>query len=297
MRVLPIHDASGWQLGVANGQLVTVVPFPADGDDPVLALLQAGPEAVVAVREEVRNTRAEMKLTLDEVETGPVISRPEKILCVGFNYRDHAREMTVDVPAAPNIFAKFSNCLIGPGRDILLPGASSKIDFEGELAVVIGRDCFEVPAAEALAYVGGYTAFNDVSARDLQFQTSQWTLGKAIDTFAPIGPVLTLPDEISDPQNLRLTTRVNGELMQDAGTGDMIFSVAEIISSVSQSMTLRAGDIIATGTPEGVGWKRHPARFLQDGDMVEVEISRIGKLRNRVTSLRPARPVPDEVPA
>jgi 2-keto-4-pentenoate hydratase/2-oxohepta-3-ene-1,7-dioic acid hydratase in catechol pathway len=284
MKVLPVRYGGSWQLGVVHGQRVTVVNAARESNDPVLALLRAGPQAIVALREELRESAGEVTLALEEIETGPVIARPEKILCIGFNYRDHAQEMAVDLPSEPNVFAKFNNCLIGPGQDIVLPAASAEVDFEGELAVVIGRDCFEVPAADALGCVAGYTAFNDVSARDLQFQTSQWTLGKAIDTFAPIGPVLTLADAISDPQSLRLMTRVNGELMQDASTADMIFGVARIIASVSRSMTLRAGDIIATGTPQGVGWKRDPARFLHPGDIVEVEISRIGTLRNRVTS-------------
>lgn len=288
MRVMPVYYAGNWRLGVVNDNQVTVVRSAPDGIDPVLALLEGGEEAVAAVRDQLRDSSELVTLDFADVETGPVIARPEKILCVGFNYLDHADEMAADLPAEPNVFAKFSNCLIGHCQDIVLPAASAKVDFEGELAVVIGRPCFEVPEAEALGYVGGYTAFNDISARDLQFQTSQWTLGKAIDTFGPIGPVLTLTEEISDPQDLRLRTRVNGELMQDASTADMIFGVARIISAVSRSMTLRAGDIIATGTPKGVGWKCDPPRFLRHGDAVEVEISHIGTLRNRVVCSVPA---------
>lgn len=290
MRVLPVKVAGNWRLGVVSGKQVSVIRSAADGEAPVLALLKGGQEAIDVVRAALRDLDGRAMLPLDEVETGPVIPWPEKILCVGFNYRKHADELAADLSGEPNVFAKFSNCLIGPGENIVLPAASAKVDFEGELAVVIGRDCFEVPEAEAHSYVGGYTVFNDVSARDLQFQTSQWTLGKAIDTFAPIGPVLTLAEAISNPQDLKLTTRLNGELMQDASTAQMIFGVARIIASVSRSMTLRVGDIIATGTPEGVGWKRDPARFLQDGDLVEVEISHIGTLCNRVT--RPVRSDP-----
>jgi 2-keto-4-pentenoate hydratase/2-oxohepta-3-ene-1,7-dioic acid hydratase in catechol pathway len=283
MRVLPVKLTGRWHLGVVTGNQVRVINSPTDTDAPVLALLKRGAAAIADVRAQLQDASATKTVPLDEVETGPVIPAPGKILCVGFNYRNHAEEMAAKVHAEPDVFAKFSSCLIGPGQDIVLPAASSKIDFEGELAVVIGRDCFDVTEGDALSYVGGYTVFNDVSARDLQFQTSQWTLGKAIDTFAPIGPVLTLSQSIPDPQDLKLTTRLNGELMQDASTGQMIFSVARIISSISRSMTLLPGDIITTGTPEGVGWKREPPRFLQNGDVIEIEISGIGILRNPVT--------------
>jgi len=283
MRVLPVKTSDGWQLGVVTGDQVAVVPSPAGHEGPVLALLKGGRPAIEEVRVQVRHAGRAHAVPLAAVESGPLIPAPEKILCVGFNYRVHAEEMAADLPSQPNVFAKFGNCLVGAGDDIVLPAVSEQIDYEGELAVVIGGDCHEVGEADALSYVGGYTVFNDVSARDLQFQTSQWTLGKALDTFAPVGPVLALADAIADPQDLRLTTRLNGEVMQDASTAEMIFGVARIISSISQSMTLRAGDII--GTPEGVGWKRTPPRFLRDGDVIEVEISGIGTLRNPVRRL------------
>jgi 2-keto-4-pentenoate hydratase/2-oxohepta-3-ene-1,7-dioic acid hydratase in catechol pathway len=219
--------------------------------------------------------------SLTEVEFGPPIPNPDKIICLGLNYRSHAEEAGFSVPKYPILFAKYPNALTGPTSPIMLPNLSKEIDFEAELAVVIGRACKGVPTEDALNYVAGYMAFNDVSARDLQFRTNQWLTGKTLDTFAPCGPALVV-DEISDPQILRIRTRVNGQTLQDGHTKNMIFPVAESISYISQLVTLQPGDIIATGTPEGVGFKRTPPVFLKDGDVVEVEIDRIGILRNPV---------------
>lgn len=213
---------------------------------------------------------------------GPPIPNPDKILCIGLNYREHARESGLEVPPVPVVFAKFRNSLIGPGEAIELPAISQQVDYEGELAVVIGRRCHNVRVNDALSVVAGYSAFNDVSARDLQLQVSQWTIGKAIDTFAPMGPGMVPAHLVPDPQKLELTTRVNGQVVQQSSTADMIFGVAEIIAFLSKSMTLEPGDIIATGTPSGVGFKRTPALFLKPGDLVEVEISSIGVLSNPV---------------
>ena len=213
---------------------------------------------------------------------GPPIADPDKILCIGLNYREHARESGLEVPSVPVVFAKFRNSLIGTGASIELPATSQQIDYEGELAVVIGRRCKNVEANDALSVVAGYSVFNDVTARDLQLQVSQWTIGKAIDTFAPMGPGLVPAHLIPDPQKLELVTRVNGQVVQQSSTADMIFSVTEIIAHLTRSMTLEPGDIIATGTPSGVGFKRDPALFLKPGDVVEVEISSIGLLSNPV---------------
>jgi acylpyruvate hydrolase len=213
---------------------------------------------------------------------GPPVPDPDKILCIGLNYREHARESGLEVPSVPVVFAKFRNSLVGPGAAIELPGVSQQVDYEGELAVVIGSRCKNIAATDALSVVAGYSAFNDVSARDLQLQVSQWTTGKAIDTFAPMGPGITPAHLVPDPQRLELITRVNGQVVQQTSTADMIFSVAEIIVYLSRSMTLEPGDIIATGTPSGVGFKREPALFLKPGDVVEVEICLIGLLSNPV---------------
>jgi 2-keto-4-pentenoate hydratase/2-oxohepta-3-ene-1,7-dioic acid hydratase in catechol pathway len=219
----------------------------------------------------------------DAARLGPPIVDPEKIICLGLNYRDHAAETGFEQPLAPMLFAKYRNSLAGHDHPIRVPAVTDAADYEGELAVVIGRQCSRVPPGAALDYVAGAMAFNDVSARDLQFRTSQWLAGKALDTFAPCGPDLVLSDEIGDLQQLDIATRLNGKTMQSANTADMIFSVSETVAFLSELMTLQAGDIIATGTPAGVGYTRTPPISLRHGDIVEVEIQRIGTLRNTIS--------------
>lgn len=227
---------------------------------------------------------------VSSVHLGPPIPDPEKIICLGLNYRDHAAEAKLALPSAPILFAKYRNSLIGPYDDIVVPpAAAAVVDYEVELTVVIGREAKYVSESDALDYVAGYTAFNDVSARDLQMQTSQWGAGKAIDTFGPLGPGIVPARFIPDPQALMLTTRVNGERVQYESTNQMIFSVAATIAFITQFMTLLPGDIIATGTPAGVGFIRKPQILLKDGDIVEVEIENIGTLRNRVVFDSPGR--------
>lgn len=218
---------------------------------------------------------------IENVLLGPPIPDPDKIICLGLNYRKHAEEAGLALPTVPILFAKYRNALNGPTSPIILPSVSEKIDYEGELAVVIRKQCKNVTAADALDYVSGYMVFNDVSARDLQMRTSQWLSGKTLDTFAPCGPALVI-NEIHDPQSLNISTRVNDQTLQQGNTNDMVFSVAETLAYISQLMTLEPGDIIATGTPEGVGFTRNPPIFLCDGDVVEVEIEGIGTLRNPV---------------
>jgi 2-keto-4-pentenoate hydratase/2-oxohepta-3-ene-1,7-dioic acid hydratase in catechol pathway len=217
----------------------------------------------------------------EDVRLGPPIPDPDKIICLGLNYRSHAEEAGLKLPEVPLLFAKYRNALNGPSAPILLPKLSQQIDYEGELAVVIGRTGKDIPVEDALNFAAGYMVFNDISARDLQMRTGQWLSGKTLDTFAPCGPVLVV-NEIQDPQTLRILTRVNGQTLQDGQTKDMIFSVAESIAYISQLVTLQPGDIIATGTPEGVGFKRTPPIFLHHGDLVEVEIKGIGILKNPV---------------
>jgi 2-keto-4-pentenoate hydratase/2-oxohepta-3-ene-1,7-dioic acid hydratase in catechol pathway len=223
-------------------------------------------------------------LSLEALELGPPIPNPDKILCLGTNYREHVAETRLEIPKVPVVFAKFRNSLTGPTSPIMLPPphVSSRIDYEGELAVVIGKRCKAVPEEEALDCVAGYSIVNDVTARDVQAQTSQWTAGKALDTFLPMGPGIIPASRVPDPQALTLITRVNGQEVQHDSTGNMIFSVAAAIAFLSNLMTLEPGDIIATGTPSGVGFTRTPPLFLQDGDMVEVEIEHIGGIRNPV---------------
>jgi 2,4-didehydro-3-deoxy-L-rhamnonate hydrolase len=211
------------------------------------------------------------------------INRPEKIICVGLNYRDHAAESGQPVPEEPVLFAKFSNSLIGVGAPIRLPlAAPMMVDYEAELAVVIGRPARRVSPSMALTYVAGYTCANDVSARDLQTRGGQWLHGKAVDTFLPLGPWLVTSDEIADPQKLRIRCSVNGEVLQDSSTKEMVFGVAELVSFISQTITLSPGDVISTGTPPGVGAARKPPRYLKAGDHVTVSIDGIGDLTNPV---------------
>jgi 2-keto-4-pentenoate hydratase/2-oxohepta-3-ene-1,7-dioic acid hydratase in catechol pathway len=210
------------------------------------------------------------------------ISRPSKIVCVGLNYRDHAEEQGTELPKAPLLFSKWPNTLIGPGEPIVLPHEAKEVDYEAELGVVIGQTTRRVSEGEALGRVGGYICVNDVSARDLQFADGQWTRGKSPDTFCPVGPRLVPREEIADPQALSIRCVLNGETMQDSSTANMIFSVAEIIAYVSRTVTLEPGDLIATGTPAGVGVFRDPKVLLKDGDEVSVEIEGLGTLTNPV---------------
>jgi 2,4-didehydro-3-deoxy-L-rhamnonate hydrolase len=216
----------------------------------------------------------------------PVPTAP-KIVCVGLNYRDHAEESGQPTPQSPILFAKFPNTLIGHGATIVVPPEVTQADYEAELAVVIGRTGHRVTEARALDHVFGYTCLNDVSARDFQFADGQWIRGKTVDTFCPMGPWLVTSDEVPDPQGLAIRCSVNGELLQDSTTKQMIFSVAELVSFISHSITLQPGDVIATGTPPGVGFARTPPIFLEDGDTVDVEIETIGKLSNPVAHAAP----------
>jgi len=214
------------------------------------------------------------------------IDRPEKIVCVGLNYRDHAEEQGTELPGAPLLFAKWPNALIGPGDPIVIPRASEKVDYEAELGVVIGSRVRGISEENALEAVRGYLCLNDVSARDLQFSDGQWTRGKSPDTFCPVGPRLVPRDEVPDPQALGIRCRLNGELMQDSTTANMIFGVAAIVAYASATMTLEPGDLIATGTPAGVGVFRDPQVLLKDGDEVTVEIDGLGALTNPVRAER-----------
>jgi 2,4-didehydro-3-deoxy-L-rhamnonate hydrolase len=210
------------------------------------------------------------------------IDCPSKIVCVGLNYRDHAEEQGAELPQAPLLFAKWPNALIGPGEAIVIPRASKRVDYEAELGVVIGSRVRNVSKENALEAVSGYLCLNDVSARDLQFSDGQWTRGKSPDTFCPIGPHVVPRDEVPDPQALTIRCVLNGRVMQDSTTANMIFSVAEIIAYASATITFEPGDLIATGTPAGVGVFRDPPVLLQDGDEVTIEIERLGSLTNPV---------------
>jgi 2,4-diketo-3-deoxy-L-fuconate hydrolase len=236
--------------------------------------------------ERVRNLDKEslQKVSRSEIKICPPVPRPGKVICIGLNYRDHAAESGMALPKSPVIFSKFSSCVIGPNDPILIPEGSGETDYEAELAVVIGRRAKNVPGHEALNYVFGYTNFNDVSARDFQFADGQWQRGKSCDTFAPMGEYIVTTDAIPDPQNLRIQFRLNGETLQDSSTAQMVFGVAELVEFLSRYLVLEPGDVIATGTPPGVGFAQKPPVYLKEGDVAEVEIEGLGVLSNPVAS-------------
>lgn len=221
-------------------------------------------------------------VALDDVRLLAPVPEPRSLICVGLNYHDHAAETGAASPTEPVLFAKQVNCVVGPDSSIVLPSGSAEVDYEAELAVVIGAQVANVAPEDCLDRVVGYTAFNDVSARDWQARTSQWMAAKSFATFGPMGPALVTTDEIPDPQQLGIQLLLNGERLQDSHTSQMIFSVAEIISFISRVWTLQPGDVIATGTPAGVGFTRTPPIFLHDGDAVEVRVDQIGSLRSTV---------------
>lgn len=216
--------------------------------------------------------------------------RPGKIIGIGLNYPDHAAETGKKVPERPILFGKLTTSVTGPGGPVRLPRYSTMVDFEGELAVVIGRPCRDVTVEDALSAVFGYAIMNDVSARDIQTIEPQWVRAKGADTFGPWGPWITTADEVGDPQDLRIRTWVSGELMQEASTAEMHFSVAELIAFASESVTLDAGDVIATGTPAGVGVARRPQRFLAGGDTVRIAIDGLGSIEHAVVDPDGERP-------
>ena len=267
-------------LGAGNGGLPgTVEAVIAGGDTMRTALRDLVARAEAADTAGASWLKDEATLTL-----GPSVPNPGKIICVGLNYRKHAEETGAAIPTTPVLFSKFVNTVASADEDVPLTDAAEQYDYEVELAVVIGDTAKNVSEAEALGRVFGYSTANDLSARDLQTRTSQWLLGKTMDKFMPIGPYLVTADEIPDPQKLAIRTWLNGELRQNSNTDDMIFPVAEIVSYISRHFTLDPGDVIITGTPEGVILGMAEKRWMVPGDVVEVEVEGLGKLRNRMVA-------------
>jgi 2-keto-4-pentenoate hydratase/2-oxohepta-3-ene-1,7-dioic acid hydratase in catechol pathway len=256
---------------------------PSDAFDCMMAFLSAGEAARHQARQLLSASEGKA-FPLNSVRLRAPIPRPGKIIAVGLNYRDHAMESgAAQAPKVPILFAKFPNSISGPDDPIIIPG-DPHVDWEAELAVVIGREGKTIPAAKSAEYIAGYMPLNDVSARDWQFGDKQWVRGKSPDTFCPTGPYLTTPDEIPDVHGLRIASRVNGKVMQDSSTSKLIFRIPELLEFISAAITLEPGDIIATGTPEGVGAFRKPPIYLRPGDTVEIEIERLGVLRNPVVA-------------
>ncbi len=257
--------------------------FPED----MIALLAAGEaglqQATAAVQFATARS-ADCVQPLSNVTLLPPVVRPGKVVALGRNYAAHAAEGGAEPPKYPMLFHKTATSLLGAGGTIVIPPVTDKVDFEAELAVIIGRDCKNVSEDDALDYVAGYTVANDVTARDWQRRTTQFTAGKMLDTFGPLGPALVTCDEIPDPGNLRIQTRLNGQTMQDGHTSMMIFSVPFIISYISQISTLEVGDVILTGTPEGVGYARKPPVYMKAGDEITIEVENVGTLTNTVAA-------------
>ncbi|HZI50893.1 MAG TPA: fumarylacetoacetate hydrolase family protein [Terriglobia bacterium] len=249
---------------------------------------EGGLDSLESQLEQLRKTSKDLRAFLvqpqDAILKAPIL-HPQKLIGIGLNYRDHAEESKVAIPKSPLLFGMYANAIIGPEAAIVIPPATSQVDYEAELAVVIGSRALRVSPEDAVNYVAGYTIVNDVSARDLQFGEKQWTRGKSIDTFAPMGPCLTTRTELGSGAGLSIQLRLNGETLQKSTTSNLIFDVPALVSHISQTMTLEPGDVISTGTPSGVGYVRKPPIFLKQGDVVEIEIEGIGVLRNPVVHL------------
>ncbi|MFD4817944.1 fumarylacetoacetate hydrolase family protein [Peribacillus butanolivorans] len=285
MKIASFSVKSDHHIGIVqDGQIISLTAL---GPDDFPACMKTFIERGSGLRkraEQLIEQRGndDAKFSLSEVKFLPPIAQPEKIICVGLNYIDHCKETGMEPPASPVIFSKYANAIVGHNDVIEIPINSKEVDFEAELAIVIGKKAKNVSEEEANDYVFGYTIMNDISARDLQFQDGQWSRGKTADTFAPIGPVVVTHDEVGDPHELAISLELNGEMMQDSNTSNLIFTVPQIISFLSQSMTLKPGDLIATGTPPGVGMGRNPKVWLKNGDRMNVSIERIGTLSNHV---------------
>jgi acylpyruvate hydrolase len=225
-----------------------------------------------------------MPYTKNAIKLEAPVQRPGKIIALGLNYKDHIDETNSDVPNNPIVFAKFSSSIVGPDYQISIPKVTKKLDWEVELGVVIGKRCKEVSEKDALEYIAGYTIVNDLSARDIQRGDRQWVRGKSLDGLCPMGPCIVTTDELGDASRLKMHTKVNGVKKQESTTSNLLFNVVQIVSFLSHSFTLEPGDVIATGTPSGVGYSRDPPEFLQPGDEVEVYIEKIGYLRNKMIS-------------
>lgn len=284
MKLMMFEDAGGVALGAVDGDEVVRlkaadVSLPGD----LAGLIAGGDEALSRARAAVSNAGAGHRLPLKDAKPALPIPQPEKFICVGLNYALHAKEGGHDIPTYPSFFLRVASSLIPAGAPVIRPQCSEQLDYECELAIVIGKGGRHIAEEKALEHVFGYTLFNDVSVRDYQRKTSQWTAGKNFDGTGPCGPVVVTADELPPgASGLRITTRVNGQTMQDSNTSDMIFSTARTIALLSEFMTLKPGDIIATGTPSGVAHARKPPAWMKAGDTVEVEVEGIGVLSNPV---------------
>lgn len=293
-RIVDLQNAVGLVRLIHHGlEAAAAEPFPAE----MIAFLQGGDAAQAAARDALSFLAQVPEESLaglvgssallyreDQVRRLAPVLRPGKVICLGLNYRDHAAESNMAVPTEPVVFTKYASSIIGPGAEIVLPSDSQMVDYEAELVFVIGKAGRDIPADRAMEHVAGYTCGHDVSARDYQLKRGggQWNMGKAWDTFAPIGPVLVTADEGLDPHNLGIRCVLNGETMQNSNTSQFVFNIPETIAYLSHVLTLEPGDVVFTGTPPGVGMARKPPVFLKSGDVVEIQIDGIGSISNPV---------------
>ena len=281
MKLCTFEQAGTTRLGaVVDEEVIDLAAAAPELPREMTALLAAGDRALGAAAQAA--SRAKSRLPLAGVRLRAPILRPPKFLAIGLNYADHIAEAGLPTPVVPTVFNKQSTCVAGPGEGVHMPRVSASLDYEGELGFAIGRRCRHVPRERAHEVIAGYLIVNDVSVRDWQFRVPTWTMGKSFDTHGPIGPWITTPDEVGDPHGLRLRTWVNGELRQDSNTKHLIFDCAAIVEHLSTAFTLEPGDVIATGTPSGVGFAMKPPKLLRVGDVMRIEIDGLGALENPV---------------
>lgn len=284
MKLVSFSDQMDTKLGVARGDaLIDVALCDIDSPRDVRTLLERGPQALARLAEAVASAPKSAFRSLSEVKLRLPLANPGKIVCLGLNYADHAAEGGHARPEYPSLFLRATSSLVAHGDPLVRPRCSEKLDYEAELAAVIGRRARHVSPASALDYVAGYTCFNDATIRDYQRKTAQWTIGKNFDATGALGPAFVTADELPPgAEGLRICSRLNGRIMQDANTRDMLFPVAETIALLTECMTLEAGDLVVMGTPAGVGHARKPPVWMKPGDVVEIEIEQVGLLRNPI---------------
>jgi len=291
MRLVTCRNPSGDTVAVLDGDdVIALGDLVPEAPGEMIGVIAAGEPLRARLNAALQSAPAGARRPLGAVELRPPIPQPGKILCLGLNYAAHAREGGNEVPEHPTVFVRVTTSLVAPGAPVIRPRVSEQLDYEVELVIVIGARCHDVAEDQALAHVFGYTIMNDVSVRDYQRRTSQWTLGKNFDGSGPMGPAIVTADELpAGARGLGIRTRLNGELLQDGNTADMVFPVPRIVALLSQVMTLEPGDVIATGTPSGVGHARRPPLWMKPGDVVSCEIDGIGTLSNPIVDAVEAR--------
>lgn len=284
MRFVSFEYEGKPRVGLRDGDVVVDLSLAApELPSDLLGLLQAGPDAMAKAVAAASSAGAEARRQYDGLSFSPLIPRPPKIVCIGRNYAAHAAEGGADTPVYPEIFLRSSSSLIGHNKPIVRPGCSEKLDYEGEIAAVIGQRARHVKEEDGLSVIAGYSLFNDATIRDYQRKSSQWTIGKNFDGTGAFGPELVTADELpSGVDGLKIETRLNGQVMQQASTSDLVFPMARLVAILSECMTLEPGDVVVTGTPSGVGYVRNPPVFMASGDVCEVEVEGLGVLRSPV---------------